>query len=342
MTIVVASVEEMRAIEAAADRSGISYAQMMLNAGQAASRYLQRRIALNKESVVIFLVGKGNNGGDGLVMARDLVQETSADIRLYMLEARGEDDTHFQAAVDAGVGVTLAADDSDGEILSDWIREATAIVDAIFGIGLRLPLRGGAATVLERVMRRYRDDRPFILAIDCPSGVDCDSGEADPLSLRADATITFIGAKPGLLTFPAAGRVGNLEVATIGVPAALPELQQVSTTLVNDELAASLLPPRPLDGHKGTFGKVMLVAGSSNYIGAVALAGESACRSGVGLVTIATTANLIDIVASSLREPTWLSLSADDGVINERAIEVVMSAARYLWRAAHRLRAWFA
>ncbi len=328
MTIKVASVKEMRAIEAAADRSGVSYAQMMLNAGQAASRYLQRRITLNEKSVVIFLVGKGNNGGDGLVMACDLARETSADIRLYLLEARGDDDIHFQAAADAGLSVKLAAEDNGGEILSAWIREATAIVDAIFGIGLRLPLRGGAAAVLGRVLRRPRDDRPFVLAIDCPSGVDCDSGAADPLTLRVDATITFIGAKPGLLTFPAAEKVGDLEVATIGVPAALPELQRVSTTLVEDGLAASLLPPRPLDGHKGTFGKVMLVAGSPNYIGAIALAGESACRSGVGLVTIATTRNLIDIVASSLSEPTWLALSADDGAISERTSEAVIRAAR--------------
>ncbi len=328
MTIKVASVEEMRAIEAAADRSGLSYAQMMFNAGLAASSYLQRRIALTEKSVVIFLVGKGNNGGDGLVMASALARETPADIRLYLLEARGEDDIHLQAAVDAGVSVTLAADDSSGEILSDWIRDATAIIDAIFGIGLELPLRGGAAAVLERVLRRLQDDRPFILAIDCPSGVDCDSGAADPLTLRANATITFIGAKPGLLTFPAAEKVGDLEVATIGVPAALPELQQISTTLIDDGLAASLLPPRPLDGHKGTFGKVMLIAGSPNYIGAVALAGEAACRSGVGLVTIATTITLINIVASKLREPTWLALSADDGAISERASEAVLSAAR--------------
>ena len=129
------------------------------------------------------------------------------------------------------------------------------------------------------------------------------------------------------MTFPAAATVGDLVVSQIGIPSELPALQQLQTTLVDSELAASLLPTRPLDGHKGTFGKVMLVAGSANYIGAVALAGESACRSGVGLVTVATGRKLIDIVASSLREPTWLPLSTDDGAINEGASETVLEAA---------------
>ncbi len=349
MTIKVASVEEIRAIETAADRSGISYEQMMLNAGQAASTYLQTRIAINESPVIMFLVGKGNNGGDGLVMALDLARRTTADIRLYLPETRGEDDKVFKAAQDAGIAIVFAADDKQGRILEKWIREAVVIVDSLFGIGLRLPLRDRASTVLKRVMRCLSQDRPysrdgeiehvggivsrdkrrpFILAIDCPSGVDCDSGKADPYTIAADTTISFIAAKPGLLTFPAAGKVGDLVVLPIGLPSTLPELQQVSTTVVDSRLAGSLLPPRPLDGHKGSFGKVMLVAGSPNYIGAVALAGESACRSGVGLVTIGTSRELISIVSSGLREPTWLPLSADSGAINEQAAETLVAAAQ--------------
>ncbi len=348
MAIKVASVAEMRAVEAAADRSVISYEQMMLNAGNAASAYLRTRVAINSATVIVFLIGKGNNGGDGLIMAHDLASNTSADIRLYLLEMRNENDANYVAIRDADCAVALASDDSVGRILAEWLVEAAVVVDALFGIGLRLPLRGTAAALLQRV-RQYchkqpedgsgaikpvnssgscRARRPFIFAIDCPSGVDCDSGQVDPNTLTADATMTFIAAKPGLLTFPAAATVGELVMSQIGIPSDLPALQQLQTTLVDSELAASLLPARPLDGHKGTFGEVMLVAGSANYIGAVALAGESACRSGVGLVTIATGRKLIDIVASSLREPTWLPLNTDDGAINEGASETVLEAAQ--------------
>lgn len=345
----VASVEELRAIEAAADRSWISYDQMMVNAGRSASAYLQSRVELNAASVVVILAGKGNNGGDGLVMALDLAQKTGADVRLYLLEKRDSGDRHFQAAVDSGIVFGFASADSEGAMLANWMVQADVIVDALFGIGLRLPLRGLAADLLQSLAKclaeKATDDnplnlnsltgsasqdrrRPFVLAIDCPSGVDCDSGEVDPKTITADATITFIAAKPGLLTFPAAGKVGELVVASIGLPPTLPELQAISTVLVDGKLAASLLPPRPLDGHKGTFGKVMLIAGSPNYIGAVALAGESAGRSGVGLVTIGTSQALINIVSSGLREPTWLALRTDGGAISDQASETVAEAAQ--------------
>lgn len=347
MAIKVATVAEVRAIEAAADRDGISYAQMMRRAGRAASSCLQSRLEINAATSLLVLVGKGNNGGDGLVMALDLAKTTSALVRLYLLEAR--DDQHFHAALDAGLVSALAADDSDGAILASWVKEATVIVDALFGIGARLPLCGPTARLLGIVentlntsdqLARTSDftvvgDAPrrgrkstFVLALDCPSGVDCDDGRADLNTITADATISFITAKPGLLSFPAAAKVGDLAVAALGIPPDLPALESLADCLMDGELAAALLPPRPVDGHKGTFGKVMLVAGSPNYIGAVALAGEGAARSGVGLVTVATSSARIDSVSGNLREPTWLPLETANGAISERASETVIQAAQ--------------
>ena len=169
--------------------------------------------------------------------------------------------------------------------------------------------------------------RPYILAIDCPSGIDCGTGEADSQAISADSTVTFITGKPGLFAFPAAAHVGELTIAPIAIPESLPELDQIQATVVDARLATALLPPRPLDGHKGSFGKVMVVAGSRQYIGAIALAGEAAYRSGAGLVTIATTAKLIDIVAGNLREPTWLPLDDVDGCIAAGAAETVIKQA---------------
>ena len=346
MTVKVASVREVRRIEAAADRSVMSYAQMMLKAGEAAGAYLQARCPIDAGDRIVFLIGKGNNGGDGLVMARDLAQTTQAAVHLYLLESRDAGDSNYQSALEAGQSVDLATDDADGGKLSELIESADVIVDALFGIGLRPPLRPAAARVQEHVNSSlaqrdagpaapYRlaaagsagpSARPFILAIDCPSGIDCDSGDADAAALAADATITFIAAKPGLFTFPAASYVGELAVATLGLPEELPELSQLQTTMTDGRRAAALLPRRPLDGHKGSFGKVMIVAGSANYIGAIALAGEAAGRSGAGLVTVATTRDLIATIAGSLREPTWLSLPDVDGAIAQDASATVHEA----------------
>ncbi len=347
--IKVASVAEMREIEAAADRSVMSYAQMMVNAGEDASAFLQRQVAITAETTILFLIGPGNNGGDGLVMAYDLARHTAADIRLYLLQERDFSEVPFQDSADRDLQTAVFEDDYDKIQLSQWVSEADIIVDALFGIGARLPLSGGAAEIMERVNDSLRarsasrparvarptrpetgnaDSRPFVFAVDCPSGVDCGSGSADPAALAADATMSFIAAKPGLFSFPAAGLVGELVISGIGIPPDLPALQRLATTMVDAALAASLLPQRPLDGHKGTFGKVMLAVGSANYIGAAALAGEAAGRSGAGLVTLAATRQNINIVAGRLREPTWLPLADTQGAIAEAASETLAEAAQ--------------
>ncbi len=347
--IKVASVAKMREIEAAADRSVMSYAQMMANAGEDASAFLQRQVTITAETAILFLIGPGNNGGDGLVMAYDLARHTAADIRLYLLQERDFSEVPFQDSSVKQLRAAALANDRDKIQLAEWVREADIIVDALFGIGARLPLGGGAAEILERVndslwarsasrparvARPTRpetgnaDSSPFVFAVDCPSGVDCGSGSADPAALAADATMSFIAAKPGLFSFPAAGLVGELVISRIGIPPDLPALQRLATTVVDTALAASLLPQRPLDGHKGTFGKVMLGVGSANYIGAAALAGEAAGRSGAGLVTLAATRQNINIVAGRLREPTWLPLADTQGAIAEAASETLAEAAQ--------------
>ncbi len=130
---------------------------------------------------------------------------------------------------------------------------------------------------------RIDDSGPIMVAVDCPSGLDCDSGELDSNAIPAHETITFGAAKPGLFIFPGADAVGTLHVADIGLPDRLAELDEIALTLVDAAHAGSLLPERPRNSHKGTFGKAMIVAGSLNYTGAAYLAAAAAYRGRRGI-----------------------------------------------------------
>lgn len=342
----VVSVEQVREIEAAVDASIMSYDQMMLNAGRAAGTYLLNRLNITDQTRITLLIGKGNNGGDGLVVAHHLAQHSAAEIRLYMLEPRSDEDANYQAVVNDGLTIAVSEDDRDGRVLKNMINSADVIIDALFGIGIHLPLRENAAKILRTVNQILAPDdasygdaitvdptapnqlssqpKPFIFAIDCPSGVDCDTGEADTNTIMADETITFIAAKHGLFSFPAAKYVGQLILSQIGVPDSQPNLAQQSHFVVDSHYVKTHLPYRPVDGHKYTFGKAFIVAGCKNYIGATALSGESAYRSGTGLVTIGTITQIIQSITGRLREPTFEYLPDVDGAIAESAAEIVI------------------
>jgi ADP-dependent NAD(P)H-hydrate dehydratase / NAD(P)H-hydrate epimerase len=160
-----------------------------------------------------------------------------------------------------------------------------------------------------------------VVAVDCPSGLNCDTGTIDPAAIQANLTVTFAYPKVGHLRFPGAAAVGRLLVADIGIDPALAE--EFPLELLTGELVARLLPRRPLDAHKGTFGKAMIVAGSVHYTGAAYLCAAAAARVGAGLVTAAVPRPLHPILASRLTEATWLLLPHDLGVVSADAVRVV-------------------
>ncbi len=150
-----------------------------------------------------------------------------------------------------------------------------------------------------------------VLAVDCPSGLNCDTGALDPAAIPADVTITFAYPKWGQLQFPGAGAVGLLAVADIGVP---PELaDDLAGELIGPDDVRAWLPLRPANAHKGTFGRAMIAGGSLNYTGAAALSAAAAMRAGAGLVTLAIPASLHAALAGALPEVTWLPLPGPEG-----------------------------
>ena len=321
----VMTVEQMRAIEQAADASGLTYDKMMENAGKSiATAILEYWPEAERWSVTI-LVGPGNNGGDGLVVGHYL-QEAGAKVSIYLTKERTEKDENLQRITRHGCPVTTAENDTRHKVLRDLISSTDLLVDSVFGTGFKPPIKGDAKKILAFVNKvlEERDSKPYIVAVDCPSGVDCDSGEIAGESLVADLTVTLAAAKPGLLRFPGAEYVGEILVGDIGIPPSQKEIAAINLVFATREGVRTWLPDRPRDAHKGTFGRVMIVAGSVNFPGAASLSALGAYRSGAGLVTLAVPEPIQGFLVPMIPEATWLVLPHEIGVIAGSAADIIL------------------
>jgi NAD(P)H-hydrate epimerase len=314
----------MRSIEQAADAAGLSYARMMENAGAAVANAILDRMGDIAGKRVVLLVGSGNNGGDALVAGHYLA-EAGAQVAGYLVKALPAADPNLARLAARGLLLAVAGQDQRYRVLDNMLESADIVIDGVLGTGFRLPLKGSAKDVLARAKKKLEqaERMPFLAAVDCPSGVDCDSGEAALETLAADLTVTLAAAKPGLLRFPGANYVGDILVADIGIPRTQKELNAVAREMVDKDMVRAWLPPRPKDAHKGTFGRAVVVAGSVNYPGAAALAGMGAYRVGAGLVTMAVPGNIQTLIAVLLPEATWIVLPHEIGVIAESAADVL-------------------
>jgi NAD(P)H-hydrate epimerase len=321
------NVNEMLAIEKEANASGLTYAQMMENAGRGLAEVILEEYGFMEEEGACGLIGSGNNGGDTLV-ALSYLAEQGWKASAYIARPRPPDDPLIERLRAASGTILILEDDQDLQGLNRMLQEHGVFMDGVLGTGIRLPLKPDLAKLLGRVKDAIQSMQapPVVIAVDCPSGVDCDSGAAAPESIPADLTVTMAAIKAGLLKFPAFDLVGELRLVGIGLPGDGEELQawrEVNCIVADAEWVRAILPARPLQAHKGTFGTAMVVAGSLNYTGAALLAGEAAYRAGAGLVTLAAPTPLHAALAGKLSEATWLLLPHELGVIAEGAAGVV-------------------
>ena len=297
-------------MERRSKKEGVSTDALMERAGLLAARKAWMLLGSNAySSRIIFLIGAGNNGSDGLVTARHL-QAWGAHVTSFLLAPRLADDPKLQKAINGGVTVVDAFDSSILDALRFALSEATMVVDAVLGTGLSRPLEGVYRDVLAATNAEHENRTDILVfAIDIPSGVDAESGLADAAAISADATVTFGFPKSGLFRFPGASLVGEITVADIGIPEFLAE--DIHCDVVTQTWARAHLPNRPLSAHKGTFGRVLALVGSINYVGAAYLACMGSARSGSGYVTLATTPSFQALTATKLTEPTYLLLPED-------------------------------
>ena len=319
----VATAAQMTALEQESECLGTSTDTLMETAGLAVADYARRRLGGAAGARVVILVGPGNNGADGLVAGRHL-RRWGAEITACLLTRRPEVDPKLDLALDHGVYLLDLADGTEMEQLDALLARSRLVIDAVLGTGRSRPLQGVVREALLRAAALRKGSRaPMLLALDLPTGLDSDTGAVDVATPTMDATLALGFPKAGLLAFPGAERVGELATLGIGLPDGVGQ-DDVALELMTPNWVASQLPRRPLDSHKGTYGHLLVVAGSRNYVGAACLVARAAHRAGAGLVTLATPQSVYPIVAAQLTETIHLPLPEDaEGRIHSDAAHVL-------------------
>ena len=329
----VVTAAQMAAIEQASERAGVSTDTLMENAGLAVAQAAREELGGAAGVRAAVLVGPGNNGADGLVAARHL-RRWGADVICCLLTQRPESDPKLDLAREYGVDIQHFP---NGDALERLLRRSRVVIDAVLGTGRSRPLSGpvrDAMLLLQNLTRHSLENSnpnqpPLLLALDLPTGLNADTGEVDPACPHFDATLALGYPKAGLLRFPGAERAGRLRVLDIGVPSGLPEEQSVDLEMLTPRWAASHLPPRPLDSHKGTYGHALVVAGSRHYSGAAWLASQASVRTGAGLTTLASPESVYPVAAAKGAEAIHLPLPEDEhGRIHPSAAAVIRASER--------------
>ena len=304
---------------------GIPSIVLMENAGRQAVAAMEAAFEGLPNSRVGVLCGRGNNGGDGFVVARTLIQrgiETMVFLLGSVSEVRGDARTNLEVLGRIGLTVVEITSAQEWELHFSEISECDLLVDALLGTGFHGHLTG----ILETVVADVNDLAVPVVAIDLPTGLSADTHEVGSDAIVAAMTITLAAPKIPLVLPPADTHAGDLVIADIGIP--LPLLDEVDgpyIELLTRERMRELVSVRTPEAHKGDFGHVLIVAGSMGRTGAAHLAALGALRSGAGLVTVATSRACVPIVASMSPEYMTLALEeTPEGAVDFAALDRVL------------------
>lgn len=293
---------EMQAMDRQTIESfGIPGIVLMENAGRGATRFFMERVYATAPGKVALVAGRGNNGGDGFVMARYLAG-MGIPVTVYLLAkcegVRGDAAANLKLLEPLNVEVIEMPEAGDLDRHKSAMVHASCWIDAMFGTGLKSEVRGRFAQMLDFINSLGRP----VFAVDIPSGINSDTGQVCGTAIRATATATFAFAKIGHLVTPGAEYTGHLRVIDIGIPRHVVSGVAPAQHVINGRLVRQLLPKRSLAAHKGTCGHVLVAAGARGKTGAAAMTSEGALRAGAGLVTLACPARVQPVLASKLTE----------------------------------------
>jgi ADP-dependent NAD(P)H-hydrate dehydratase / NAD(P)H-hydrate epimerase len=301
---------------------GIPSLVLMENAGRQVVAALEAAYEARLDGRVAVLCGRGNNGGDGFVVARTLAQR-GIDVAVFVVgslsDVRGDARINLDILGRLGITVVEVNDEQAWELHFSEIAQCTLLVDAIFGTGLKSALAG----MMETVVADINGSGIPIVSIDLPSGLSADTPHLIGDCIDATMTVTLGAPKLPLVLPPGEAHAGDVVIADIGIPHEVMDgVEGPHIELLTPEQIRELVEPRAADSHKGDFGRVTLVAGSRGKTGAAYLSAVAALRSGAGLVTVATPASCVSIVASMAPEFMTEALAEGvDGFVSPAAIE---------------------
>ena len=313
----IATKEQIRKIEALAVQNGLSQERLMENAGTAAARQI-RQIA-GQPCQTVILCGNGNNGGDGFVIARKLLENMYP---VTVILTNGQPRTAVAAeAFSKMPDLPILSLEDEPYRAASVVSSSQIVVDAVYGIGFKGELPQQIASLLEQA-----PESALRIAIDLPSGLDCDSGDRDAHTFKATHTVTFIAAKPALLQEKNTAVCGEISVLDIGIATA--DVQSVlENNVLKYEQIAACFKKREADSHKGVFGHVLAVCGSVGMAGAAILSAKAVLRSGAGLLTVALPRSIYPIVSAAVPEAVFLPLpETEQGTLSEQALRPLLRA----------------
>jgi len=305
------------------ERYGVPSLTLMENAGRSVVKFLHQRFSPLESQEIVILCGRGNNGGDGLVVAR-MLRELGVEPRVLLLgdpEHLSDDaGVNYKRLAATGLPATVA-DHASWQEIKGKLGGASLVVDAILGTGLSKPLGGFLLEVVRDISVVF--PKAKVVAVDLPTGVAADSGDLIGECVRADVSVTFTAPKAAHIFPPACEQVGEWVVRPIGTPAeALENNADYFLNILQPDDLEWLVRPRKLEAHKGSFGHVLVLGGSVGKTGAAAMAAKAALRAGAGLVTVATPKSALPIIASlSMEVMTEPLPETDSGTVSRRAFE---------------------
>jgi NAD(P)H-hydrate epimerase len=305
------------------DGFGLPGMVLMENAGRGATQFLVEQFPDIADKRVGVIAGRGNNGGDGFVMARCLVQK-GIRVRVYLLAAatsvQGDAAANLKLLQPLDVPVIEIPDEAAFSHVKPEMDGMDMWVDAILGTGLKSDVKGYFKTIIDYLNGLGKP----VFAVDIPSGLNSDSGQSCGACIRARATATFAFAKTGLLVYPGAAYTGSLQIVDIGIPPHIVAAVKPRQFLITESLIRSQLIPRPPDAHKGAAGHLLVVAGSTGKTGAAAMTAMSALRVGAGLVTLGVAASLNPVLESQLLEAMTVTLpESGRGILGQAAFDAI-------------------
>ncbi|MEW6620649.1 MAG: NAD(P)H-hydrate dehydratase [bacterium] len=294
---------------------------LMENAGLVSSLILEEDFPDLKNSKIAIFVGGGNNGGDGLVVARHLFNQ-AMDVQVYLLreQAQIKGDALINLNIAKSIGIPIK-EINELEKEKTNILQADIIIDAILGTGISGEIEG----FLAEVINFLNETQKPVIALDIPSGLDADTGFPLGCSIRANSTFTFGLPKIGLLLYPGAELVGELSVIDISLPEQLLNDKEIKVNLLLEEDIFPLLPQRAEDSHKGSCGKVIVIAGSVGMTGAATMTAQSSLLMGAGLVILGIPKSLNLIIEMKLTEVITVPLpETDDQILSLNSYDKIM------------------